>query len=114
MVEAASGDNLSEGFMAAEYQDLYENIMHIENELFSHLSFYTGLFTGTLAASVAIFGLMQNSESTLSQPVMVAILSPLFFFLFAVGRLELRMTTELRVRKMKFVEGCNPDPPVLC
>ena len=92
-------------FMLAEYQDLYQNVMHLENKLFNHLSFFTTLLVGIVTASIAIVQLVGKTSAPLSRPIAVASVSLLFFLFFVVGRFELRMTTELRVRKMKFIEG---------
>jgi hypothetical protein len=91
--------------MLAEYQDFYQNVIHLENKLFNHLSFFTTLFVGIVTASIAIFQLVGKTSAPLSRPIAVASVSLLFFLFFIVGRFELRMTTELRVRKMKFIEG---------
>ena len=92
-------------FMLAEYQDLYQNVIHMENSLFSHLSFYTTLFMGIVTASVAILQMAGGGSALLAQPGVPGLLAVLFFLFAVVGRFELRMTTELRIRKMKFVEG---------
>lgn len=103
----SSGDtaNSAVEYMLAEYQDLYQNIIHLENNLFNHLSFFTTLLIGIVTASVAIVQLVGDRSGPLSGPIAVASVSVLFLLLFIVGRFELRMTTELRVRKMKFIEG---------
>jgi hypothetical protein len=92
-------------FMLAEYQDLYQNVIHLENKLFNHLSFFTTLLVGIVTASIAIVQLVGETSGPLSRPIAVASVSLLFLLFFIVGRFELRMTTELRVRKMKFIEG---------
>lgn len=92
-------------FMLAEYQDLYQNVMHVENSLFSHLSFYTTLFMGIVTASIAILQLTRGSGAPLAVRSVLGWLALLLFLFLVVGRFELRMTTELRIRKMKFVEG---------
>lgn len=92
-------------FMLAEYQDLYQNIMHLENKLFNHLSFFTTLFVGIVTVSITIFRLAGRESTALSRPTTLALLSLLFLLFLVVARLELRMTTELRIRKMKFIEG---------
>jgi hypothetical protein len=92
-------------FMLAEYQDLYQNVMHLENKLFSHLSFFTTLFLGIVTASVAVLRLVGDISASLTRLLTVALLSMLFVLFLVVGRFELRMTTELRVRKVKFIEG---------
>lgn len=91
--------------MLAEYQDLYQNVMHLENKLFNHLSFFTTLLIGIVTASIAIVQLTGDRSGPVSGPIAVASVSVLFLLFFIVGRFELRMTTELRVRKMKFIEG---------
>jgi len=95
----------STGFLLAEYQDLYENVMHIEKELFDHMSFYTGLFTATVAASITFIGLMDKFAPPMGLPVVAIGLIILWVILLVIGRIELRMTTELRVSKILFVEG---------
>lgn len=108
-------------FMIAEHQELCDNVMHLEKELFDHMSFYTGLFTASLAAAAAVLGLSDKLSDPRGLPTLFALLAPLFALLFFVGRLELRMTMELRVRKMKFVEGitqtrlyfAEQDPSIL-
>lgn len=92
-------------FMLMEYQDLYQNIIHLENKLFNHLSFFTTLFMGIVTASIAIFQLAKESDSSLPPPALLAVLSSLFALFVIVGRFELRIVAELRIRKMKFVEG---------
>jgi len=92
-------------FMLMEYQDLYQNIIHLENKLFNHLSFFTTLFMGIVTASIAIFQLAKESDSSLPPPALLAVLSSLFALFVIVGRCELRIVAELRIRKMKFVEG---------
>mgnify|MGYP001244297830 CR=1 FL=1 len=42
-MEANASNETSVKFMLAEYQDLYQNVIHLENKLFSHLSFFTTL-----------------------------------------------------------------------
>ena len=54
---------LASEFILKEYEDLYQNVMHMEKQLFEHLTFYTGLFTGTLAASVAMLGLLSEARN---------------------------------------------------
>jgi hypothetical protein len=102
---ANNQDNRTTEFMLTEYQDLYENVMHLENKLFNHLSFYTTLFMGIVTASVAIYQLVGDAGSWLTRPSILAVLSLVFVLFAVVGRFELRMTMELRVRKMKFIEG---------
>ena len=99
------GKNMATEFMLMEYQDLYQNIIHLENKLFHHLSFFTTLFMGIVTASIAIFQLAKETDASLSPPALLAVLSLLFGLFVIVGRFELRMVTELRIRKMKFVEG---------
>jgi hypothetical protein len=90
-------------FMIAEYKDFYENVMHLETKLFNHLSYYTTLLLGIVTASVAILKLFEDQGTPLSTGLLW-LFAP--FLVFAIiGAYELRMTTELRVRKMKFVEG---------
>ena len=91
-------------FILEEYRDLYQNVMHLENKLFNHLSFYTTLFLGTVTASVAILQLTPTS-STMSFIDALGLLFLLNILLFIIGRLEIHMTAELRIRKMKFIEG---------
>ncbi len=93
------------GFMLEEYKDCYENIMHLENKLFSHLSLYTTLFLGLVTASNAIVQLGGTNASSTEQPAVWSKLLPLVLAFVFVSRFELRMTTELRVRKIKFVEA---------
>ncbi|MDD2942833.1 MAG: hypothetical protein PHC51_07695 [bacterium] len=98
-------EQTSTQFMLEEYRDLYENIMHLENKLFNHLSFFTTLFLGIMTASVAVVQLTLARSMSLIDAVGLVTLP--FGLLFAVGRFEIRMTTELRIRKMKFVEGIS-------
>lgn len=104
-MKAEAREDVSTEFMLAEYQDLYQNIMHLENKLFSHLSFFTTVFMGIVTASVAILQLGKDASSSLARPEILLGLSLLFGLFVIVGRFELRMATELRIRKMKFVEG---------
>jgi hypothetical protein len=91
-------------FILEEYRDLYQNVMHLENKLFNHLSFYTTLFLGTVTASIAILQLTPNN-TPMSFMDAVGMLCLLSLLLYIVGRFEIHMTTELRIRKMKFIEG---------
>jgi len=97
-----NGHNAATEFMLAEYRDLYENVMHIENKLFNHLTFYTTLFVGLVTTSVAILQLLGGSDGAVSAPIMIGVA---FLLFFAISRYELRMTMELRIRKIKFIEG---------
>jgi hypothetical protein len=105
LVVSKESDDATVKFMLAEYQDLYQNVIHLENKLFSHLSFYTTLFIGIITASIAILRLSENVSSPVGKPTILAMLLVLFLIFFVVSRFELRMTTELRIRKMKFIEG---------
>lgn len=90
-------------FLLEEYKDLYQNVIHIEKKLFNHLSFFTTLFLGTMTASIAIFRLPESNAISLLDAI--GLISIPYLFLFIFGRLEIRMITELRVRKIKFIEG---------
>jgi len=92
-------------FVLEEYKDCYENIMHLENKLFNHLSLYTTLFLGLVAASSAIVQLGSGSTSGVTGATVWFGLLLLMVAFVIVSRFELRMTTELRVRKIKFVEA---------
>lgn len=61
-MDRTSEHDATTGFMLAEYEDLYQNVMHVEDKLFGHLSFFTTLFTGILTASVAIYGLVGQKK----------------------------------------------------
>lgn len=91
-------------FLLEEYRDLYQNVMHLENKLFNHLSFYTTLFLGTITASIAILQLTPNN-TPMSFIDALGLLFLVNILLYIVGRFEIHMTTELRIRKMKFIEG---------
>lgn len=93
----------SERFLLEEYRDLYQNVMHLENKLFNRLSLFTTFFLGILTASVALTQL--GGRQSLSLPDALALMTLPYALLFLAGRFELRMTTELRARKIKFIEG---------
>jgi hypothetical protein len=104
-VNGDTHDEATTKFMLAEYEDLYQNVMHLENKLFAHLSFYTTLFMGVFTASIAILGLVMSADAPVASPWIAFLLALIFGVLLVVSRFELRMTTELRIRKMKFIEG---------
>ena len=104
-MEANASNETSVKFMLAEYQDLYQNVIHLENKLFSHLSFFTTLLLAVVTASIAILRLVGNATSLISKAGIPFGLFLLFLLFFVVSRFELRMTTELRIRKMKFIEA---------
>ena len=91
-------------FLLEEYRDLYENVMHLENKIFNHLSFYTTVFLATVTASIAILQLTPN-DTNLSSYDVLGLLFITNILLYIVGRFEIHMTSELRIRKMKFIEG---------
>jgi hypothetical protein len=91
-------------FLLEEYRDLYQNVMHLENKIFNHLSFYTTVFLGSVTASIAILQLTPNNTH-LSSYDALGLLFITNILLYIVGRFEIHMTSELRIRKMKFIEG---------
>jgi len=122
MCEMSEINENSINLLFREYDSLCNNIIHVETQLFNHNSFFTTLFLATATASTAILQLISKSEpfastssqSSISGQVDTISVSPsiglftlslLFLVLFIIGRFELRIITQLRIRKMKFVES---------
>lgn len=99
------GNEDSSKFMMESYKDLSQNVMHIEGQMFNHMSFFLTLFIGILTASVAVFQITRAPNQTFSITEAVAIFSMPFLFLCFIGQFELQMIMQLRVRKIKFIEG---------
>jgi len=95
----------SSKFMIESYKDLSQNVMHIEGQLFNHMSFFLTLFIGVLTATIAIIQITRVPNQPINLITTIGILSLPFFFLYLVGLFEVEMILQLRFRKIKFIEG---------
>jgi hypothetical protein len=96
---------LNSEFMMESYKDSSQNVMHIEGQLFNHMSFFLTLFIGTLTAAIAILQLTKQPNATISVTETMGIFCLPFLFLLLVGQFEVQMIMQLRVRKIKFIEN---------
>jgi hypothetical protein len=92
-------------FLIESYKDLSQNVMHIEGQMFNHMSFFLTLFIGVLTATIAIIQITRAPNQPISLIETIGVLSLPFLFLHFVGRFEVEMILQLRVRKIKFIEG---------
>jgi hypothetical protein len=92
-------------FMIESYRDSTQNVMHIEKELFNHVSFFLTIFIGVLTASIAILQLTREPDQPISMTETIGIFSLPFLFSWLVGQFEVQMIMQLRVRKIKFIEA---------
>ena len=95
----------SSKFMMESYKDLSQNVMHIEGQMFNHMSFFLTLFIGVLTATIAIIQITRIPNQPINLITTIGILSVPFFFLYLVGLFEVEMILQLRFRKIKFIEG---------
>lgn len=100
-----TGNEDSSKFMMESYKDLSQNVMHIEGQMFNHMSFFLTLFIGVLTATIAIIQLTREPNQPINLIETIGVLSLPFLFLHLVGRFEVQMILQLRVRKIKFIEG---------
>lgn len=95
----------SSRFMLASYNDLSQNVMHIEGQLFTHMSFFLTLFIGVLTAAGAIAQLTKQTNQPVSLSGTIGLFALPFLLLCLIGQFEVEMIMQLRVRKIKFIEG---------
>lgn len=92
-------------FLLEAYGDLYDAMLHIERKMFDHLTLFVSLFLGLSSVAIGIHQFTARTDPGSTNRLFPLLVGILYLVLHAVGTFQCRMVQELRIRKMRVIDG---------